>query len=337
MGVEKCQLCGDLIAEQVSSGVAEVSAYDCRACGSYSVSTLWRDTKIVDTLEQLDRLRLCGVVREATDASGRLHELITTESYKAIIERHRQPASPLAQVERLLIFAGERASFLGDFTQLGRMDALARRLYFSDDGRMKHFLLNVKEVGYFRELRTNEDSAACVISERGWNVIESFRKRARSGDQAFVAMWFHDGLKSAFDEAIGPALRKCNYTPFRVDRAPSDDKIDNEIVANIRKSRLLVADLTGCRPSVFYEAGLAHGLQIPLVLTCNRDAKVRYEQVGPKGEPPPETPDATWFDHVKDHGFDLRNHFILGWSTHEELKKAVENNILARGLELPRR
>ena len=62
---------------------------------------------------------------------------------------------------------------------------------------------------------------------------------------------------------------------MRIDRELDVDKIDDAIVANIRKSRFLVADFThgkdGVRGGVYYEAGLAHGLNLPVIFTCRND------------------------------------------------------------------
>ena len=48
-------------------------------------------------------------------------------------------------------------------------------------------------------------------------------------------------------------------------------KIDDEIVASIRSSKFVVADYTGSRGGVYYEAGLAHGLGLPVIFTCRQE------------------------------------------------------------------
>jgi hypothetical protein len=50
------------------------------------------------------------------------------------------------------------------------------------------------------------------------------------------------------------------------------NKVDDEIIAEIRRSRFLVADVT-CEPGkvrggVYFEAGFAMGLNIPIIWTC---------------------------------------------------------------------
>ena len=59
-------------------------------------------------------------------------------------------------------------------------------------------------------------------------------------------------------------------------------KIDDEIVAQIRRSRFVVADFTHerretVRGSVYYEAGFAHGLNIPVIFTAEKDSKLHFD------------------------------------------------------------
>ena len=39
----------------------------------------------------------------------------------------------------------------------------------------------------------------------------------------------------------------------------------------IRKSKFLIADFTGQRGGVYYEAGFAYGLGLPVIWTCRKD------------------------------------------------------------------
>ncbi|MFC1886373.1 hypothetical protein ACFLZM_04890, partial [Thermodesulfobacteriota bacterium] len=48
-------------------------------------------------------------------------------------------------------------------------------------------------------------------------------------------------------------------------------KIDDEIIAQIRRSRFIVADFTGHRGGVYYEAGFAKGLGLEVIWTCNKN------------------------------------------------------------------
>ena len=93
--------------------------------------------------------------------------------------------------------------------------------------------------------------------------------------QAFVAMWFDPSMDEAYWQGIEPAIREAGYNPYRVDRAEYIGKIDDQIIAEIRRSKFLVADFThddkGVRGGVYYEAGFAHGLNLPVIFMCRKD------------------------------------------------------------------
>ena len=99
--------------------------------------------------------------------------------------------------------------------------------------------------------------------------------------QCFVAMWFgsdeneQDQMNQLFDVAIKPSIEKHNLSPYRVDRDPAADKIDETILSEIEKSDLVIVDLThdrktGLRGSVIFEAGFSYRMK-PVIWMCRRD------------------------------------------------------------------
>ena len=92
---------------------------------------------------------------------------------------------------------------------------------------------------------------------------------------AFIAMWFDDSMNEAYEQGIAPAVRDAGYKPIRIDRMEHINKIDDEIIAEIRRARFVVADFThgdtGARGGVYYEAGFAHGLGKTVILSCRGD------------------------------------------------------------------
>lgn len=126
--------------------------------------------------------------------------------------------------------------------------------------------------------------------------------------QAFVAMWFDDEMAVVYNNGIEPAIRDAGYHPVRIDRKSDVNKIDDEIIAEIRRSRFLVADFThgegGARGGVYFEAGFAFGLNIPVIYTCREDA-------------------------IDELNFDTRQYHHTAWSRPEELRRDLKNRILA--------
>ncbi|MCR4341304.1 MAG: hypothetical protein NUW01_15610 [Gemmatimonadaceae bacterium] len=69
--------------------------------------------------------------------------------------------------------------------------------------------------------------------------------------QAFVAMWFSATTEDAWTHGLKPGIEASGYfSALRIDRKEFNNKVDDEIVAEIRRSGLVVADFTGHRAGV---------------------------------------------------------------------------------------
>lgn len=93
----------------------------------------------------------------------------------------------------------------------------------------------------------------------------------------FCAMWFNDEVKPLWINVIEPAIRSAGYEPLRIDSKQHNGKIDDEIMASIRGSRFVVADFTGSRGGVYYEAGFAHGLDLPVIFMCREGDDLHFD------------------------------------------------------------
>ena len=110
-------------------------------------------------------------------------------------------------------------------------------------------------------------------------------------NQIFVAMMFSGETVSTYEQVYKPVIQMLNYSAMRIDEKQFNGSIIGEITTEITDSVALIADLTGNRGGVYYEAGIARGLQlcnhpIKLILTCKRsffdDKKVHFDVIGDK-------------------------------------------------------
>ncbi len=143
-----------------------------------------------------------------------------------------------------------------------------------------------------------------VITVDGWEYIEQDQTDLASKTQGFVAMSFDASLLSIYQNAIVPAIESTGYRPYRVDSTPHLDRIDAKIIAEIKNSRFIVADVTQQKAGVYYEAGFAHGIGIPVIWCVRRDD----------------------LDNVH---FDTRQYNHILWETEDELKDKLHDVILA--------
>ena len=146
------------------------------------------------------------------------------------------------------------------------------------------------------------------ITVEGYSYLAEIDHAVTDSPQAFVAMWFDKSMDEVWGKGIRPAIRDAGYEALRIDRKEHLNKIDDEIIAEIRRSRFLVADFTqgetGPRGGVYYEAGFAHGLNIPVVFTCRKDT-------------------------LKNIHFDTRQYPHIVWETPEELRDGLTKRISA--------
>lgn len=99
-----------------------------------------------------------------------------------------------------------------------------------------------------------------------------------ANDSCFVMMPFKDPLGKYFGTIYEPAVKKAGLRPIRAD----DDifgtgKIIDQVWRGISGAKVLIAELTSRNPNVFYELGLAHALQKPVVLVSSNEEDVPFD------------------------------------------------------------
>ena len=148
-----------------------------------------------------------------------------------------------------------------------------------------------------------------VVSVSGYERIKQQLTR-QDLTRGFVAMWFDPETKEAYDNGIAPAIKSAGYEPVRIDDLlatgeTAKDKVDDAIIAEIRRSRFVVADFTGLRGGVYYEAGFAEGLGIPVFYSCRAD-------------------------YIDKLHFDTRQIYHVPWDTPTKLYQGLFNRIRMR-------
>lgn len=102
--------------------------------------------------------------------------------------------------------------------------------------------------------------------------------KVSSGDSCFVMMPFADPIGSYYEKIYEPAIKKAGLDAVRADNEIfGTGKIMDQIWTGINAARVLVAELTTRNPNVFYELGLAHALQKPVVLVAGTAEDVPFD------------------------------------------------------------
>jgi hypothetical protein len=308
MSVQNCPICG-LQGAEYASGDATV--YTCRRCGKFSLTGTG---EAVIANRKLDS-------RTVANASGwiREHQGIQLTSYE--LEDLLQQRTPTVgeRAMKLLQELARRHPNIGDkltyeFPVVGSVDPSWIAVTWSSSIDEVQYLM----VDYLQrtahaisgEPDRTLDRSVRILSEqitpRGHELLEQLREGNPESPVGFCAMWFADDVRPLWTEAIEPAIRLAGYEPKRIDQHEHVNRIDDEIVAMIRRSRFVVADFTGQRGGVYFEAGYALGLGLRVIWLCRED-------------------------QLKDVHFDTRQYNFLIWKPGEyaDLAKPLQNRIEA--------
>lgn len=149
-------------------------------------------------------------------------------------------------------------------------------IYGGDSEQNRGFCAIKFGAGEFTGGRDKEDFISGV--RNAISMLRSYAvglKRAISINQfsrdCFVAMWFAPSMEEIYQVGIYKPLKDLGFNPIRVDRVEHNDRIDQKIFDLIRRSRFVVSDITGQRGGVYYEAGFASGLGLPVIQSCKSD------------------------------------------------------------------
>ncbi len=208
----------------------------------------------------------------------------------------------LRNIERRTNFPGQSVNIVPDFDY--------PLSWASNVDELLYYLRNLIERNLLR-LPTNEGhnevnglSKIVEITASGWEFLERNSEKSTLSDQVFVAMSFSSELKVIWENAIKTAIEKTGYKAYRVDSELHSDKIDTKIITEIKNSRFLFADVTEQKQGVYFEAGYALGLGIPVIWSCRKDDLERVH-------------------------FDTRQYNHILWENENDLQEALYNFICA--------
>ena len=284
-----------------------------RAGGNYSI-TLDAQYKLPEGwLDDSEKARLTTWLIDQRNMGVR-YPLVTDEFFEEI--KRMSPLPIHERANRLLRFIVEQTKTIGTAydTRLENQAAYAwsESIDEGEIGYLIDYLLKAKSLETPSRVLTTrmgnyEIPNIVMVSVEGHSQID-LQGTNTDSSQAFVAMWFHDSTNDAYDKGIEPAIKKAGYKPLRIDRKEHVNKIDDEIIAELRRSRFLVADFShghdGARGGVYYEAGFAHGLGLPVIFACSKDS-------------------------VETLHFDTNHYNHIVWKTPDELREKLKNRILA--------
>lgn len=302
-----CILCGIQAKHYIKGVYDETHIFDCPNCKVFSIDE--RLMKGISAeINPIERSLLSGYIREVNDM-GDNSKFIGYDSYKDYLDSYLVPSSIVDKENKLLSYFYKHTRSFGEPIAFDPSREYAVCYAFSESEC--HALINVLlEHGCIQS--TNRPYR---LTFKGIEKAEELTKIKNETKHAFVAMWFSTEMKEVYDNSIKEVVESTGFIPFRVDNHQHNNDITDEIIAGIRTCRFMIADLTGYRGGVYFEAGFAKGLGKQVIFTCRQD----------------------WFDGemagivvVKEKvHFDVNHQNIIVWKTEEELKIKLSARIRA--------
>jgi len=288
----KCFVCGSQ-----ADCIQNISSYnvDCPRCGNYSC------TDIMPTILENDRFKdklhiLSGLLRNHFESGHQIE--LHRGNIDELVGSAKLPQDIFGRIDAVLLYVYQKTSYDGMRIGLGPEDISI--IYGRDPDEWNFTIKKAIELNYLEPTSISDYR----LNLAGWKRVQELRTTAGRSNQAFVAMWFDGTLEKVWTEGFYSALFGLGYEPLRIDKQEHNEKICDKIIAEIRKSGLLIADFTGNRGGVYFEAGFAMGLGLPVIWTCK---KSEIEQLH----------------------FDTRQYNHIAWTDEADLKEKLINRIEA--------
>jgi hypothetical protein len=119
--------------------------------------------------------------------------------------------------------------------------------------------------------------------EKNENIIEDLvRQMARIAKtkSAFICMPFRSEFTDLYEVGIKPMVVDCGFKCIRADEIQQNKGILTLIYDQIKSAHIVIADMTGRNPNVYYEVGYAHALEKEVVLLIQEAAELPFDLQG---------------------------------------------------------
>lgn len=290
----ECWICGGHFANPFP-GSGDGFAVDCTTCGRYTTTGSLHASAF--PLPDSERYRF-SYWNKRRQIEGREPVRLTTHQVPAIVAELPDP--PTHSKSNILLIALSRLhpAPAERFKLDGRLYSLACA---RDDVELRFFISSLIARGDL-----TEDVRGYRIEYAGWERAAGLAAADPNASKTgFVAMHFTDAMHAIYRAAFAPAIERAGFEPRLANIPAHNEPIDARIIAEIRQCRFVVADVTGARTGVYFEAGYALGHGRPVIWTCQRDAA------------------------KQDMHFDTRQYNHILWSSAEELAEELYFRIAA--------
>jgi hypothetical protein len=292
-GMPRCPLC-----ESPAKGLQNIEFtywVECECCGRFKI-TIDAAEELWEHKQELKPLLSAYCRRTPADAEVPVIKLTTIDRFIGTLPKYTPPE----KLDNLLELMAQMSPALGKNTTFSAKHDYPL-LIASSPGEVNFLLDGLINRGY-----VSGTVGGLHLTLAGWERLEEIKRVGRSSNRAFVAMWFDKSTDELYDYAIKPAILDAKYDALRIDKHEHVNRIDDEIIGQVRRSRFMVADFTGQRYGVYFEAGMMQGLGRTVIWMCDKKE----------------------LDEGKLH-FDVRQFNFIAYGSITDAKKRLYDRIIA--------
>jgi nucleoside 2-deoxyribosyltransferase len=273
-----CPLCGSFCEKE---NAESCTIFICEVCGRFQMDCSFSNELY---LNEEQKLILRNYYRSLAKNDPKRLIVLTSKNIDNILSNIYYPKNLVEKVDNVLAYFVSKTKTFGQQILISSKEELLTPLFCTsveELNRIITYLLSEKYLTY--PVRTLESPERYIVTMEGLKYYQEYEKRVlrdkNKSRQCFVAMWFNDNaehehykpnMQNVYSVAIKPAIEyEDNFISIKIDNVEHCNDINDEMISQIRKSRFMVADLTGYRGGVYWEAGFAEGLGIPVIYTCH--------------------------------------------------------------------
>jgi len=274
----------------------------CDLCGEFNIGEACKKP----TLTEEEKIKLCYWLYTLDKKDKKRLDIILTDKNKDnFFSNIQSPSNLLEKIDEVLFYICSETKYFGEKinTNLNKYP-----LFFCKDQNeflnillylnKEEFILIDKSIidSVSNELKHEDKlnkfysspykssidrSMEIEILPEGIKRVETLEKTSNiNSKKCFVAMWFNDkedklkpNMEKIYSDYIKTAVENTDlkFEANKINDIHHVNDINDQIIAEIRRSRFLIADFTGDRGGVYFEAGFALGLGIPVIFTCHKD------------------------------------------------------------------
>lgn len=294
----KCVFCGNNAKEHGFEPQHDGITYTCRICGHY---VLERSFRIEHYSKQKDRFyKVSSWIRENNDLFDKAPK-ITTKDFQKLLDMRDKKVTEKFDLMMQCVYKSKYQTI--------DINNCVVQCWFKDENEFLIFFQKAIDDGLVKaETQRFMDRSSKIqfqnVTFDGQKYVEELEAPNQSSKNVFLAFNFEAELNDIFSTYVREAVEESGLNCIIVNQnnTEHDKSITDEIIGKLKSSRIVIADFTNHRNSVYFEAGFAMGMKIPIIWTVQKG-------------------------HDNDMSFDTRQYPHIVWENGEDLKKQIMDRI----------